>query len=148
MRFLLLIALSFLVVSPALAQEEKADATYDRRVELAKEMHEIWPVRLKVEKALDRAAHRVPLQKRAAFKSAMRHAIKYELLEEDSINAMVKTFTVEELEAMVAFYGSPNGRSISAKIESYQNEISPSFTRMMDKALMDVKTGSTPGDIQ
>ncbi len=160
---LFLTLLAVLTISPAYAQdaetsadtvEEAAttdaadDPTYERRLALAKEMHEIWPVRLKVESALDRAARGAPPQRRAAFKAAMRHAIKFEVLEEESIDAMVKIFTTEELQEMVAFYGSPTGRSISAKIDEYQSELSPSFTRMMDKALMDVKTGSAPGNIQ
>lgn len=136
---------------PAFAKdkiEADTDPTYERRLELAKEMHEIWPTRLKVEQALDRATVGLPEERRAAFKAAMRKAIKYKVLEEDSIDAMVKLFTVEELEDMVKFYGSSNGRAVSLKIDAYQAEIAPSFTRMMDKALMDIKTGSAPGDIR
>lgn len=163
MRYLLTL-LAVLIVSPAYAQDEAAgsgetqveaeqetaadDPTYERRLELARQMHEIWPTRLKVEKALNHAASKMPVQNRAAFKSGMRQAIKYKLLEEDSIDAMVKVFTVEELEAMVEFHGSEIGRAVNSKIDLYQAEIAPSFTRMMDKALMDVKTGSTPGNIQ
>lgn len=164
MRFFLGFVLALMLILPAYAQEEEAqpvqeekvempavsfsEEEYERKLALAEEMHQIWPVRIKVEKALDRAALSLPPEERAVFKASMRKAIKFRLLEEDSINAMMKVFSVDELQAMVDFYGSSTGRAISAKTDMYQQEISPTFTRMMDKALMDIKTGAAPGDVR
>jgi len=142
---LLLLAITLFSLT-ASAQEDGEDPTLERRYELSEQMHEIWPVRPKVENALNVVARQAPEDERLAFKAAMRKAIQFDKLEEESIEAMADIFTVEELEAMVAFYGSPEGRSVSEKTDDYQAAIRPVIARMMDGALLDVRTGNVPGN--
>lgn len=118
------------------------DDNYEERLELSRKMHEIWPVRPKVENALDIVAEQIQPQERLKFKAGMRKAIKFEALEEASIDAMADIFTVKELKAMIAFYGSKEGRSVSYKTSDYERALEPVLTKMMDKALLDVKLGS------
>lgn len=112
-----------------------------QRIALAEKMHDIWPVRTKVEDALDIAAQSFPEDQRDKFKSGMRKAIKYDQLEEESIAAMAKLFTVAELQKMVDFYGSPEGKSVSAKTDDYMKALEPVMTKMLDQALIEVRTG-------
>ncbi len=133
-----------MVALPAFAQDAPGPA-YEQRLDLARQMHEIWPVRLKVEKALDVIAARMVPEDQAGFKAAMRRAIQFDQLEKDSVTAMAQTFTAEELKAMIVFYGSAEGRSVSEKTQDYQQRLEPSLTRMLDAALMQVKTGTAPG---
>lgn len=147
---ILFISIFLLCLIPSItnAQTEKAeDATYAQRYEQALKMHEIWPTRLKVEQAIDKVAQQLPLADQDSFKAAMRRAVKFDQLEQESITAMVDIFTLEELTGMVEFYGSAHGRSITAKTQAYQDRISPVYTQMLDKALMDTKTGNAPGQI-
>jgi hypothetical protein len=145
---LALLAMTTFTYFPAHAQNQKSeDKTYGQRYELALKMHEIWPTRLKVEQAIDDVARQLPQQDQDSFRAAMRRAIKFEQLEQESIKAMVDVFTEEELKAMVGFYGSAEGRGITAKTLAYQERISPVYTQMLDKALMDTKTGNAPGQI-
>ena len=113
----------------------------DKRLELSRRMHEIWPVRPKVEAALDAVAEQMPYTERVRFKSALRQTIKFDALEQTSIDAMAEIFTVKELEAMIAFYGSKEGRSVSYKTGDYENALAPILTKMIDKALLDTKLG-------
>ncbi|MBN8521125.1 MAG: DUF2059 domain-containing protein [Alphaproteobacteria bacterium] len=126
---------------PALAETPAGSPDMDQRVALAEKMHDIWPVRPKVEEALDVAAQSFPEEERAAFKAGMRKAIKYDQLEEESIAAMAKIFTVPELQKMVDFYGSPEGRAVSAKTGDYAEMLQPVMTKMLDQALIQVRTG-------
>ncbi len=149
-KIVLALWLSCLVL-PASAQEKSAEPVIeqtssgvpdmDQRVALAEKMHDIWPVRPKVEEALDIAAQSFPEAERAAFKAGMRKAIKYDQLEEESIAAMAKIFTVPELQKMVDFYGSPEGRAVSAKTGDYAEMLQPVMTKMLDQALLQVRTG-------
>lgn len=151
MKIITLILLFSCLVFPASAQETPAEPAtapspsvipdMDQRVELAEKMHDIWPVRPKVEEALDVAAQSFPEEERAAFKAGMRKAIKYDQLEEESIAAMAKIFTVPELQKMVDFYGSPEGRAVSAKTGDYAEMLQPVMTKMLDQALLQVRTG-------
>lgn len=115
---------------------------YDERLNLSRKMHEIWPVRPKVENALDIVAETIPQQERLRFKAALRKAIQFEALEQASVEAMADIFTAKELQAMIAFYGSKEGRSVSFKTSDYEQALQPSLVKMIDKALLDVKLGS------
>jgi hypothetical protein len=118
------------------------EENYEQRLELSRKMHEIWPTRPKVEAALENVAEQIDPINRAQFKAGMRRAIKFEALQEASIDAMADIFTVEELEAMIEFYGSKEGRSVSHKTEDYERAIGPIMTQMIDKSLLDVKLGT------
>ena len=139
---------SFVVTSQAKRAEVATsdDGNKDdlsKRLELARQMHEIWPIRPKVENALDIAAQNFPEPERLSFKARMRQAVEFDALEQASIDAMVDIFTVEELQAMVAFYGSKAGRSVSHKTGDYEQELQPILVEMLDKALMDTRFGSS-----
>ena len=49
--------------------------------------------------------------------------------------ALVRNFTVEELQAAVSFYASPEGQSILAKMPAVTREIGPVMQRELFKAL-------------
>jgi hypothetical protein len=139
----LLLILSLLVVSapahatdaPPLSADEKT------RIELAGQMHEIWPIRSRVESAMNVISANFPEEKQTEVKAAMRKAIKFEQLEEESIKAMAEVFTTDELKAMIAFYGSDTGKAISAKTQDYEMILRPIMTRMIDAAMLDLRTG-------
>ncbi len=159
--FSLLAFVAMLFVSPAIAQED-ADSVlagqeqasslqesevegkdvYEERLKLSRKMHEIWPIRPKVESALEVVSEQLPQDERLKFKAGMRKAIKFKALEEASVDAMADIFSVKELLAMIEFYGSKEGRSVSHKTSDYELALQPVFVEMIDKALLDIKLGS------
>lgn len=160
MRFFPIFALTTILSVPAFAQDagnaaapvnepsvaeapEAAPAgTEDTRLALATKMHEIWPVSARVEDAIAIVSENVPDAEREAFKSRMRKAIDQKTLEQESIKAMAQVFTEPELQAMVNFYGSPEGRSVSAKTEDYMAILQPVMVKMLDSALLEMRTGA------
>lgn len=138
MKHILLFTFALLLAFPVAAQEA-GDAA--KRLELAGKMHDIWPIRTRMESAIDSVSESFPEEKRAQIKAAMRKSIKYDELEEESTKAMADIFTVDELNAMIAFYGSEAGRSVSAKTGDYEKAITPVLTKMLDKAMLDIRTG-------
>jgi hypothetical protein len=163
-RFLSLLTLAFLCsAAPVIAQED-ADAVlgtmeaehvqnapvkaigvgddYEGRLGLSRQMHEIWPIRPKIETALENISQQIPQQERLKFKAAMRKAIQFDALEEASVEVMADIFNAKELGAMIAFYGSKEGRSVSHKTSDYERALEPTLVKMVDKALLDVKLGS------
>lgn len=141
---------------PAMAQEENADEAaskeeiqpidanetpLEERVELSRKMHEIWPIRIKIENALDAIANNIPEGERVEFKSAMRKAINFDAMEQASIDAMADIYSGPELQAMIDFYGSKEGRSVSHKLLDYEQAMNPIMTQMVDKAILDVRLG-------
>jgi len=116
--------------------------TLGERLKLSQEMHEIWPIRPKIERALDAISVQIDAPNRLKFKSTMRKAIDFDVLEQGSIDAMADIYTVKELGAMIAFYGSKEGRSVSYKTDDYEKALQPIMTQMVDKALLDLKVGA------
>ncbi len=139
MTRILVFLMAVLLSVPAMAQDDSAE-----RLKLAEQMHEIWPVRTRIEAAIASVAEQLPVDKQAQAKAKMRQSIQFDQVQEESIKAMADTFTAEELKAMIAFYGSETGRSISAKTSDYELALRPVMTKMMDKAMLDLKTGATP----
>ncbi len=131
----------FLLAVPAHAQEE---AVSQKQLELAGKMHEIWPIRTRVESAIDAVSQNFPPEKQAEMKAKMRKNIQFDQLEEESTKAMASIFTEEELQAMIDFYGSDTGRAISAKTSDYELALRPVIIKMMDKAMLDLRTGTAP----
>ncbi len=142
-----LFLLALMLSVPAMAQEDGVavaaeNAISPERLALAEKMHEIWPIRTRVEKAIESVSENFPEEKRAEVKAAMRKSIQFDQLEEESIKAMADTFTEEELKAMIEFYGSDAGRSISEKTADYELALRPAMTKMLDKAMLDLRTGT------
>lgn len=150
-----LFALSLMLSMPVMAQEEGTPVPAEGAVSmpaeapipeanmaLAKQMHEIWPIRTRIESAIDAVSERFPEDKQAQVKATIRKSIQYDQVEEESIKAMASTFTEDELKAMVEFYGSEAGRSISAKTQDYELAMRPVIVKMLDKAMLDLKTGT------
>lgn len=156
MRFFPILALTTMLSVPALAQDvtgpvssdtpvaetPAAASAEDNRLALATRMHEIWPVSARVEDAITVVSENVPETEREAFKAKMRKAIDQKTLEQESIRAMAQVFTEPELQAMVDFYGSPEGRSVSAKTEDYMAILQPVMVKMLDSALLEMRTGT------
>ena len=91
---------------------------------------------LRLKLRLDIIAEQIEPQERAAFKAAMRKAIKFKALEEASIDAMADIFNIKELEAMIAFYGSKEGTlNLPFKTGDYEKVLEPVLIEMIDKAL-------------
>lgn len=142
MKKLSLILALVLLSAPAFAQEGAAPANISaKRLELAEKMHEIWPIRTRMETAIDSVAEGFPADKRPEIKAAMRKSVQFDQLEEASIKAMAETYNEEELAAMIEFYGSETGRSISAKTSQYEFALRPIMVQMIDKAMLELRTG-------
>ena len=56
-----------------------------------------------------------------------------------TLKALVKHFTLSELKAMSAFYGSPEGRAIHKKFGDYMADVMPQVNQEVVAALQKVK---------
>jgi len=138
-RLLVIILLCALSL-PAMAQ----DSNLERRLKLAETMHEFRPARDQVDSAILKVAQMKPPAERAAFILAAQKALNYKALEKASVEAMAEVYTLEELEAMVAYYSQPEARSAARKYSAYAAKVQPHITRMLDQALMRARVGGSP----
>lgn len=145
MRFIKLI-LAFVILFPSVsAFAQNADpGPLENRLALAKQMQELRPVKEQVDTAIEMYIAQIPEAQREAYKLSIRKALNYQALEKLSVDAMAETYTEAELKALVEHYSKPEARSASDKYEAYAGKVYPEITRMLDKAMMGVKTGNAP----
>lgn len=114
-----------------------------RRAALAKKIHDLRPTRDQVYTAIDQAAAAQPPDEREAFRTAMRNVLNYKAIEKISIDSMVEVYTEGELQAMYDFYSKPEAKTAGAKDDLYTGKVYPEIMRMLDEAMMRVRTGGT-----
>jgi hypothetical protein len=85
-------------------------------------------------------AKQMPEDKRAEFMAVMRKGIRVEYLERAAIEAMVKIFTAQELNALADFYGSPVGKSAMGKFGIYMAEVMPALQQELIQAMGQART--------
>jgi hypothetical protein len=137
MRVFLAICILSLIAVPAFAQ----DATKAERVELAKKLNEVNPVAKQVESSIGRVGASWGLAEKEKFQREMMAKIDIKKVEQVSMDALVDTFTKEELQAMLDYYSKPEAASIMQKMPVYQGLVQPGISREIDKALMVLRTG-------
>lgn len=123
------------VAAPVSAAEMK------ERLRLAADFDDIRPVRNQINVDIQNMANRLPLAEREDFMKYVQVRLSYDKIEELSVQTMAKMFTVPELKAMIAYYGSPEGKSADAKVPAYTAVIAPTVAKHLDAAVMDAKLG-------
>ena len=79
-------------------------------------------------------AKQLPEDKRAGFIANAKQSIHVEALDRIALDALVKTFTTDELNALADFYGSKQGRSAMQKFGIYMGQIMPAMQAEMRRA--------------
>jgi hypothetical protein len=62
-----------------------------------------------------------------------------------NIEAMAKSFTVEEIKAMQSFYGSPEGKSAQKKMTRYVQQFFPVMNAAIMKSIANIQIEETKG---
>jgi hypothetical protein len=131
------IALATGLLSPAHAQSSEAAKQaaierYLRAVPMGKMMEDTYA----------QIAKQVPQDKQAQFIADMRKVVKVERVEQIAKGAMLRTFTLEELNALADFYSSEHGASAMAKFGVYMGEVMPPLMQEIQRAVQDLQAQS------
>ncbi len=125
----------FTLVQPALAQGPGASkqAAVERYLRAV-------PMRKMMEDTYAEMAKQMPAASRAQFVADMRAIVKVEKLEQIAKAAMMKTFTVEEINALADFYSSKHGASAMAKFGAYMGEVMPPLMQEVQRAVQELQS--------
>jgi hypothetical protein len=107
------------------------------RLAAAKRYLKAVPPMEMVSATVDQLASRIPEERRGDFRQALTKIISSEHIEKITLDAITKHFTVKEINALTAFYGSPEGRSITKKFNAYLTDIMPAIQKEMADAMGD-----------
>jgi len=134
MRYLAIfsfLSLLFTVNIPVFADD---NADLAKRISIAKDYSKISPIKDNINQAIDNLVVQLPKENRTLFRSILNRTMDSDRLESASNMALVDLFTTDELEAMIAFYSSPEGKEIQKKLPQYSKRMEPLINQMMEEA--------------
>ncbi len=116
----------------------------ENRIVAAKRYLEVMPPKEMLQGLANRVVSKLPENDRKAFMDVMSSQDIEKAAYRFTLDGLVKHFTVDELNAMVAFYGSPAGQAAYKKFSSYMGEIMPQIQQEVKKALEEVQKQQGP----
>jgi hypothetical protein len=128
-RFLVVGALALALVLPTIP----ASAQGGRR-EAAEAYARIVDYPLLIEQATTRRAAELPASERQAFIEFITEEVDFEMTRFYAISAMVDLFEASELQALVSFAATPEGRSALAKLPALGAILNPIVERQISDA--------------
>src|SRR5882757_11580320 len=128
-----LVVLLVLTLSAGSPVFSAADTPETRRKE-AERYLQVSPPKALFEDMADKMAANLPPDQREQFKRVMTTQLDMAALTKAMMDAMVKTFTTDELKALADFYGSPVGKSAMQKFGAYMADVMPAIQAEMQKA--------------
>lgn len=136
-------ALAFIVLpyliftSYNLANAQLADSIENRRAAAQRYMS-TSPLEDIFEETIPKIALQMPPSEQDQFIRLMRLTIRIDQLKPAMRDALVRHFTVRELDALAAFYGSREGKSIMRKMGDYMGTVMPLIQAELIRAAQEV----------
>ena len=135
-RFFMVIGLVLMASACSDTQQAKSlPDNPENRTAAAKRFMEAMPPKDMLQGLAGRVAPNLPEKDRKAFVEVMSSADLEKAATRITMEGLVKNFTVGELNAMVAFYGSPEGQSAAKKFGPYMAGIMPQIQQEVKKAM-------------
>jgi hypothetical protein len=105
------------------------------RTIMAKKYLEAMPPKQMLHAVAARVGPRFPEKERKTFMEVMNSPEMEKAAYRINLESLVKNFTTGELQAMVAFYGSPEGKSALKKFGPYMGEVIPKIQQKVKQAI-------------
>jgi uncharacterized protein len=148
LRYLMVIVLIVMVAACADSKQgQPAKALPDNqenRLAEAKRFMEIMPPKELLQGLATRVAPSIPEKDRKMFVEMMNSKTIEQSADKITLDALVKHYTTGELQAMVAFYGSPEGHSAYKKFPAYMADIMPQIQQEVKKAMDEAQKQQPP----
>ncbi|MGH6905862.1 MAG: DUF2059 domain-containing protein [Geminicoccaceae bacterium] len=133
----LLVAVQLLLSVEAYSQDDLAN-----RRAAAERYEATMPIAKMLDESIQQMALSLPNHQRDTLFAQIRQAVDDEQLRAIALDKMAAVFTVEELDALTAFYGSTVGQSIVTKFPVYMAEMLPVIELEVARAARSLKDRS------
>jgi hypothetical protein len=105
------------------------------RTALAQDLLKVQSMDSIIGDIIESMARSVPQGEQARLRDYMQKNLDIASIRASAVRSLSKTFTVNELAAMVEFYGSDEGQSIQKKLGPYMTDLSPALQSTMQNAM-------------
>ena len=120
-----LMMIVFMAFSPLYSFASELPDTYGNRLVAARNYLEVASMKDMVRDMIAETAKNFPEDIRQQYIQYMTKFIRVDVLESTAMASMARHFTLKELNALAAFYGSPEGRSAMKKFGAYMGDLMP-----------------------
>ena len=96
------------------------------------------PLSIMLEGAYKQIAQQIPLDQRDSYISKLKKTVRVEALEQVARDALTKTFTADELNALADFYESKAGASAMKKFGDYMKQLMPVVQLEIQRAMQEL----------
>ena len=137
-RHFLLLALlpAWLLATSAVAGEQPD--TPEERIEAAKTYLELVPIERMTDRVAGNVLLLIPEEKRGLFRQGVSEGLAEANIGDVMVKIVSKHFSAAEIDAMTAFYGSPEGQAIQRKMQGYMADISLHVIPIIRKSVTEV----------
>jgi hypothetical protein len=112
----------------------------ENRTAAAKRYLEVMPVKDMLHGLANRVVQAIPEPRRKAFMEVMESPGMEQATTRITLDNLVKHFTVGELNVLVAFYGSPDGKSALKKLGPFMADVMSQIQQEVKKAMPETQT--------
>lgn len=137
--------LSLSMVSAVYAESQDFDKA--ERIRLSKDLHDIRNIRDRINATILDAANAIPPEEREDFQKYVQLKVDYDALEAKSVSYAADVYTAPELKAMIAYFGSADGRSAEAKGQIFVDKITKDIIAQVDAAILAAKYDGAPDNL-
>jgi hypothetical protein len=120
----------------------------ENRLVVAKRFLEIMPTKEMLQGVAARIGPQLPEKDRKLFLEVINSKDIEQAANRIALDGLVKTFTLGELNAMVAFYGSPDGQSAFKKFNTYMTAVMPQIQQEVKTAVLAAEKQQGPQEPQ
>ena len=105
--------------------------TRENRMAAARSYLKVVPVKDMMRDMIAESAKKVPETTRSEYVKAVLGTLRVDVIENAALASMAQHFTVRELNALTAFYGSQDGQSAMRKFSTYMADLMPAIQKEM-----------------
>jgi hypothetical protein len=120
-----------LTANTVLATSTTMPAVTPERIALAKAYIASVPMEDEIRAAVESMANNIKPEQRVLFRSLADKSIDYNKLRAAAEATTAQMFTDGEIKAMTAFFSTPEGKSIRAKMPAYEQAMTPVMTEVL-----------------
>jgi hypothetical protein len=136
MRIISICAL--LMFASSVLAEEPPD-TLETRVEAATRYAELHDFKSRIDVMVANVAKDFTPEERAEISSLIRKHLRFDVLRKLQIETMANTFPTRELNALIEFCRTEEGRSILIKYGPYMSTVMPAINAEVERAVIEIK---------
>jgi len=119
------ILILFIVFFSQITFASELPDTYGNRMAAARKYLDVVSMKDLMRDSINENSKNFPMDLQPVYIKYMLSSVRIEVIEAAALASMAQRFSLEEINALVAFYGSRSGQSVMRKMGNYMGDVMP-----------------------